>query len=356
MRIRFILVSLGAFCAAAAGFAFAPGSSMPDPARQHAERRTCHGAYDQLIADADAGAAISTEEQEWAQGHEAAANAGRPCTAPPESLAARAAGRIVVTDDGQGGVAKFRKQKDPSASLEAAVAALNNKWPDLTPADGLFLLKEAADGGDPDAQYLLGSLHAAGSLGKPKDYVSALPLIEASAKAGHVDALYQAGNYHMIGAASKPDKKKAFDYYRQAAERGHIFAAVMAFNMIQDGEAKKDFELAYRLGRNLADRGEVYGMVMSASALLQQKDAKTHRDEVLYWIDSAIRQGDDRIKGEMEKLRPRAVAAFDRANAPPEYKPRVRKLCPMKRVCRVNHYSGVQSCTTNVDYWNDCNL
>jgi hypothetical protein len=125
--------------------------------------------------------------------------------------------------------------------------------------------------------------------------------------------------------------------------------------MIQDGEGTpKDFNLAYRLARNLADRGEAYGAVLSASALLQQKNAKDHEDEVLYWIDVAIRDGDDHIQTEVGKLRPQVVAAFSRAKAPPEYHPRVRKLCPLKRTCLVDRISGLQSCTTNIDYWNDC--
>ena len=56
----------------------------------------------------------------------------------------------------------------------------------------------------------------------------------------------------------------------------------------------------------------------------------------------------------MAKFRPQVQAAFQRAKAPPEYTPREWKACPLKTVCLVNS-SGVQyQCTTNKDYWNDC--
>src|SRR5690606_38289401 len=106
---------------------------------------------------------------------------------------------------------------------------------------------------------------------------------------------------------------KAFDHYRQAAERGHIYATVMAFTMINQGEGtRKDFDLAYRLARNVAEQGEVYGAVMAASALLQDRDPKKHKDEALYWMDVAIRDGDETIRSQITPLRAQAVEIFNR--------------------------------------------
>ncbi|HEY0028393.1 MAG TPA: hypothetical protein VGC35_11015 [Allosphingosinicella sp.] len=36
-------------------------------------------------------------------------------------------------------------------------------------------------------------------------------------------------------------------------------------------------------------------------------------------------------------LRPHVAAAYSRATAPPEYRPREPKLCPLKRTGIVNH-------------------
>jgi TPR repeat protein len=232
---------------------------------------------------------------------------------------------------------------------------LHGKVQGVEAKEGYAMLGKASELGDPTAQFMVGSLHVAGAVSGKPDYASAVPLVEKAAAAGHVDALFMAGNMYKEGLGPKADKRKAFDYYRQAAERGHGYAVIMAFNMINDGEGvKKDFPLAYRLARNMADRGEAYGAIMAASALLQQKDAKKHEDEVLYWMDEAERKGDAKLKAHVAQIRPQVVAAYTRAKAPPEYTPRVRKLCPLKTTCMVNSFSGLKSCTTNVDYWNDC--
>lgn len=335
--------------------ALAPASSMPDASKQYAERSNCYGAYDLLIEDLNAGRQPSDADRAWAKAYEGARAAKTPCPAPPEGLAARAKNRDVATEEGFAELAAYLPQGDPAAHYEAARAILSGKISDVRPEEGYQMMKKAADMGDANARTFIASLHIAGMVtGKP-DHASALPLIVGAAESGHVDALFMAGTLFGQGMGTKKDPARAFNYYRQAAERGHAFGAIMAFNMINEGEGtKKDFKLAYRLSRNMADRGEAYGAVMAASALLQQKSAKEHEDEVLYWLDAAERTGDDKIKQHVATIRPQVIAAYKRAKAPPEYRPRERKLCPLKTTCMVNSFTNLRSCTTNVDYWNDC--
>jgi hypothetical protein len=354
MKLRWGGLAATILCAATAG-AIAPGSSMPEPGRTYFQRQNCHLAYDQLFDDVNNNRGVSAEDRAWARTHETAGAAGQPCPEPPEALAKRAANRTVTTQEGLSQLVAYYKHDDPSAWFEAAYSVLTGKVPQVEAAEGFGMLKKAADLGDPSALFMIGSLHVAGAVTGKADYAAGLPFIDGAAKGGHVDALFMAGTMYKEGMGTKADATKAFDYYRQAAERGHSLAAMSAFDMINEGKGtKKDFALAYRLARNLADRGEAYGAVMAASALLQQKDAKAHEDEVLYWMDTAMRDGDEKIRSEMGKLRPRVVAAYQRAKAPPQYRPRVRKLCPLKTTCLVNSFTGLRRCTTNVDYWNDC--
>ena len=76
---------------------------------------------------------------------------------------------------------------------------------------------------------------------------------------------------------------------------------------------------------------------------------------VLYWMDRAIRDGDAELRAQIAPLRAQASEIYNRPPPPPrDYSPRPFKACPMKTVCLVNS-SGVQwQCTTNKDYWNDC--
>jgi hypothetical protein len=71
-------------------------------------------------------------------------------------------------------------------------------------------------------------------------------------------------------------------------------------------------------------------------------------------MDRAITQGDAGIRTQMTSLRQQAVGLFSRRSAPAGYSPAPRKACPIKTVCTVNHFSGLQSCTTGKDYWSDC--
>jgi TPR repeat protein len=355
MRLAGIMLVLALGAATAADADSPPGGGFPDIARTYFHRANCHEAYDLAIEEAHAGR-LSDADGDWAESYEAAAKAKQPCPAPGEALAGRATDRVISTDEGLGYAALYGDAGDAAAYFEVANSVFQAKTTKVTPPQAWQLLVESANRGYAQAKYFEALLYIKGTAtGKP-DYADALPLLEAAAKSGHVDALFLAGNYYYDGSLGvKKDSARAFTYFTQAAERGHVYATYMAANMANDGNGvKTDHELAYRLARNLADQGEMVGSIIAASALLQMKDAKDHQDEVLYWMDRASREGDDKMRGIMSEMRPKVVAAFNRANAPPEYQPRAWKACPMKTTCLVDTVSGRQECTTNKDYWNDC--
>lgn len=353
---RYAVATMGA-CAAM--FAFATplsAGSAPDPQRLHQPRTDCHVAYDRLINDLDKGNSVSPEEEAWARAHENASNAGTPCPAVPRALLVRAENHAISTPDGLKVARRYiDKQKDASAMLEVGLSIYSEFFSDLPKAQGLDLIRASATGGDPMGMYIYGTLLAQGGYG-PKDIKGGVKMMEQAAAGGHIDAMHRAGIYYHEGIGVKKDEKKAFALFRQAAERGHVYSTIMAFTMISEGRGtRKDFDLAYRLSRSMAEQGEVYGAVMAASSLLQSKDAMKYETEVLYWIDYAIANGDDTIKSQMTPVRSQAVQIYSRASSPPrDYRPRPFKACPMKTVCTVNHFTGLQSCTTNKDYWSDC--
>jgi hypothetical protein len=331
-------------------------SSKPDIAKTYFERRNCHLAYDVLVEDNVAGRAIAPGDLAWAQSYESAGSAGEACPEPSEDLLARSANRVAANPEVLAVINRYR-ESDPRAKFELAYSVLTGKFTEVGPEVGWGMLKEAADAGEPSSLFLLGSAHVGGLFNNNQpDYASGRPLIERAADAGHIDAMFMIGNMYKDGIGGRKNAERAFGYYRQAAERGHAYATIMAFTMISDGEGtRKDFDLAYRLGRSMAEQGEVYGAVMAASALLQSRDVLNHKDEVLYWMDVAIRDGDADIRSQMTPLRAKALEIYNRPPPPPrDYSPRPFKACPTKTVCLVNS-SGVRwQCTTNKDYWNDC--
>jgi uncharacterized protein len=346
--------------AATTASAFQSGGAMPEPGVNYHQRQNCHGAYDLLNADIDAGATPSDEDRAWARAHEDAAAAGKPCPAPPEALAKRAANRRVSTGPGMKMLGRYTKLEDPVALFEAGFTVLTSNPPmeGVTAQDGAAMIRKAADLGDAHANFIVGSLFLSGqATGKP-DYAGGFPFIEKAGKAGHADALNMLGSMYVAGLGTKKNEKLGLEYLSKASANGHVFATFLVAKMAIDGVGmKRDLDLAYRLGRNLADQGEVSGALLAASALLQRKDALKQEDEVLYWMDFVDRGGDAKLRAEIGKIRPQVVAVYKRAKAPPQYVPRVRKVCPMKTVCYVSAYTGArQSCTTNKDYWNDCDL
>lgn len=354
-RFRFVAALTCAALAVPALTAQTNGSA-PSPTALYVHRADCHIAYDYLIEEIDNNRAPSASDEAWARAHETAGNQGRPCTPPSSELASKAQDRVIATPDGARAARSYiDKQGDPVAMLELGLAYYSGFFSDATQQDGAKLIKAAADNGDPMANYLYGMFLAQGLNGK-RDYAAALPYLERGAASGNVDALFRYGVFLKEGLAGRKDAKKAFAQFTRAAENGHAYAAVVAFDMLSSGEGtKKDMALAYRIGRNMAGQGEVYGAIMAASALLQSKNPTSHKDEILYWTDQAIRTGDDSIRGKMAPLREQIVALFDRVDAPPPaYRPAPRKACPMKTVCTVNHFTGLQSCTTGKDYWTDC--
>ncbi|WP_156139584.1 tetratricopeptide repeat protein [Sphingomonas sp. 35-24ZXX] len=332
--------------------------SAPDPQRLHQARSNCHIAYDLLSEALEKNQPLSDTDIAWAKAHELAALAYSPCPPMHADLALRATNRVIATPDGLAVARSYiEHQKDAGAMMEVGLSMYSGQFSDLTKQQGLDMIKSSADGGDPMGMYFYGAELAGGSYGAP-DVKGGVAWMERAAAAGHVDAMHRAAIYYYQGLGVQQSDKKAFTLFRQAAESGHIYATVMAFTMIEAGRGtKKDFDLAYRLGRNLAEQGEVYGAVIASSALLQSRDAPKHETEVLYWMDYAIANGDEKIRSIMTPLRPQVAAIYNRpapVSAPRDFRPRPFKACPMKTTCVVNHYSGLKSCTTNKDYWNDC--
>jgi hypothetical protein len=345
----------GALCLSGMVGTALAASGLPDPAKLYQPRANCHNAYDQLNDDLDKRRTLSADEEAWARAHENLGNAGKPCAAPPARLAERANNRVISTAFGEKAVRSFiDKQGDASAQSELGLAFLSGMRPGGSTQQGADLLRKAAEKGDPSASFIYGSMLAQGSFGA-KDYKHALPLIEQAAKSGHVDAMARMATYTYYGIGTKKDLKAAFDWYRQAAERGHELSVFMAFNMINAGEGtKKDFPLAAQLARNMANEGNAYGQAMLASALLQDKNPMQYKDEILHWLQAARANGDDKVKATVDQVYPQAVKLFSARAPSPAWRPAPRKACPIKTVCTVNHYSGLQSCTSAKDYWHDC--
>jgi TPR repeat protein len=332
-------------------------SSIPDPAKEYQQTVDCHNAYDHALSEIQGGAKPAPALSEWMKTYEAnAITKTAKCPAPLPEMVAQGGRWVLRTEQGQNYAALYAlNQQDPAAFSEVGHSWVSGIGNQGTPQRGLELIQQAAQLGDVVATYTTATLYAAGYIGGKKDQVTAYTMLKKAADAGHVDARYRTGLYLMDGIGTKKDTKAAYAAFQSAAERGHLYGAIMAWDMLNNGNGvRQDWNEAARLSRVVIAQGQVYGAVMLVSSLLQGKNPQDHEDEVLYWFDYAVRNGDANIRNQMAPMRDRLIAAFHKAKAPPQYQPRVWKACPMKTVCLVDHYSGVQQCTTNKDYWHDC--
>ncbi|MGD9980629.1 MAG: hypothetical protein AB7H66_05185 [Hyphomonadaceae bacterium] len=123
-------------------------------------------------------------------------------------------------------------------------------------AEGVTLLRRAADRGFPMAQYRLAKLYERGE-GVPADLTIARQWTERAAAAGNRRAMHDLGVYFARGEGAPLDEAAAFRWFRQAAELGVA-------------DSQYNLGVLYQQGR---------GVNASAS-------------EALFWFLVAARQGD----------------------------------------------------------------
>lgn len=94
-----------------------------------------------------------------------------------------------------------------------------------TPSYGSRLeIEQAAERGDPNAQFELGALYYGGDLGMPKDPAKAREWFEKAADKGEVRAQFNLGVIYYMGEGVKQDYASAREWFEKAAEKGNARA------------------------------------------------------------------------------------------------------------------------------------
>jgi len=224
----------------------------------------------------------------------AAALAAASATAPIWSLLAQPADGSDVAPPLRAAVIAYRQ--GDTATAERALRSLSAPSADADAwlgailidrgarAEGLRLIQRAADAGSAEGEHRLGLIYANGEAGIPRDEARAAQLFEKAAEKGNrraqlnIGTLYWRGqgvprdlvlarawlekaatdgNVHAIYALGRAmsesappanaDPTRAADLFRQAAERGHMFAALRYGMALAEGAGvKKDQAAAQR--------------------------------------------------------------------------------------------------------------
>ncbi len=175
------------------------------------------------------------------------------------------------------------------------------------PAKAFEWYRNAAEQGDPRAQYWLGMMYVAG-FGVSRDYAKGMDWLTKAAEQGDAEALWHLGNIYAVppvGAESpfdvKHDNAKAIAWWSKAAERGHAVAVNALIGVHQDGTfgVSKDAVKAFEWATKGAEQGD-YEAQFALAKMYEtgegvQKDASTAvewRRKALYNYGIVCRDGD----------------------------------------------------------------
>lgn len=126
-------------------------------------------------------------------------------------------------------------------------------------ADSLFelvLLKDGAEGGDPEAQFELGRRYLQG-VGLERNDVMALHWVKASAEQGYARAEAGLGWMYAVGRGVPRDDAKSFVWYEKAAKNGYAVAQRMLGKYYEKGVGtERNPELARQWYEKAAAQGD----------------------------------------------------------------------------------------------------
>ena len=154
-------------------------------------------------------------------------------------------------------------------------------------------MKEIAEAGDVNAQYLMGKLCRDGPLLTP-DSVKARYWFMLAAEQGHAHAQYALGKLLLSKDTEVRDPEEGIRWLEMAADNGIDCAFYRLGKEYLKGEvAKKDNKLGMDYIYTAALNGNPYAQYMLGKLLLQGQIMRKDRAEGLRWLEKAAEQGHD---------------------------------------------------------------
>lgn len=188
----------------------------------------------------------------YRQGDTAAAERALRALAAPSADADAWLGAVLIDRGARAeGVRLIQRAADAgSAEGEHRLALLYARGEAGLPRDearAAQLFEKAAEKGNRRAQLNIGTMYWRGQ-GVPRDLVQARAWLEKAAADGDVHAIYALGRAMSESAPpANADPTRAADLFRQAAERGHMFAALRYGMALSEGAGvRKDQAAAQR--------------------------------------------------------------------------------------------------------------
>ena len=152
-------------------------------------------------------------------------------------------------------------------------------------------MKEIAEAGDVNAQYLMGKLWRDGPLLTP-DSVNARYWFTLAAEQGHAPAQYALGKLLLSNDMEVRDPEQGIRWLERSAEQGNPHAHYRLGKEYLKGEVvEKDTHLGMNYIYTAALDGHAYAQYLLGKLLLQGQIMKQDREEGFRWLEKAAEQG-----------------------------------------------------------------
>jgi TPR repeat protein len=151
--------------------------------------------------------------------------------------------------------------------------------------------RRAADQGHPDAQFYLACMHDFGK-GVPLDPAAAVKWLSKAADQGHTDAQFNLGVMYEDGIGVSQDHQAAVSWYREAAEQGHAKAQNNLGAMFVEGKGvPQDYQSAAAWFRKAAAQEDIEGQFNLG--LMYENGTGVPQDPhaAMSWYRAAAKQG-----------------------------------------------------------------
>ena len=150
-------------------------------------------------------------------------------------------------------------------------------------------LMDMAEGGDPDAQYLVGKLYQ-DSLVLIPDSVEARCWFEQSARQGHVTAQYELGKLLLSDDPEVCDLALGAQWLKYAASNGNNYAAYrLGKEYLRGRIVEKSIDKAVDYFTQSAEAGNQYAQYALGKLYLEKHD----QEQARYWFSESAAQGNE---------------------------------------------------------------
>lgn len=153
------------------------------------------------------------------------------------------------------------------------------------------LLKKAAERGDTESMFYLGTLYSVA--GEFKDEKQAFKWITMAAQKDHIPAFRQLGVFYRSGFGVERNTQKAVDLLTQASEKGDVSSLEILADIYKSGEfnGKKDYEKSRECLFTAALKGSKKALLMTAELYLNGEGVKKDIDKGVSLMKQASEKG-----------------------------------------------------------------